>query len=172
MKESRKQFIREAHEAACSEWKKKIEQEFHNLFEKSKFEIGKWYKKNNFIVNYQGGGQGYGGGSMWFDLGDEYWTFEITPNLWQPATDEEVEEMLIRGANKRGLVEGARYYSIVTNDQYQLNVVSRNYEYDSDLNALSDGFGGILFYEGKWAEPINTITKAEAEKKLGLTIVD
>lgn len=34
MKKSREEFIIEAHDAACSEWKKRIETEFPKLFEK------------------------------------------------------------------------------------------------------------------------------------------
>ena len=34
MKESRKEFIKKAHSAACSEWKENIEKEFPKLFKK------------------------------------------------------------------------------------------------------------------------------------------
>ena len=39
----RKEFIMQAHEAACSEWKKNIEKELPELFPAIKFEVGKWY---------------------------------------------------------------------------------------------------------------------------------
>lgn len=41
MKKSRKKFIKEAHEHACSEWKDKIEKEFPKLFTKEEtYKIG------------------------------------------------------------------------------------------------------------------------------------
>ena len=44
MKQSRKEFIKKAHSAACSKWKTNIEKEFPELFKKDGLEIGKWYK--------------------------------------------------------------------------------------------------------------------------------
>ena len=44
MKERRKEFIKKAHSAACSEWKTNIEAEFPELFKKDDLVIGNWYK--------------------------------------------------------------------------------------------------------------------------------
>ena len=49
MKESRKEFIKKAHSAACSEWKTNIEKEFPKLFKEDALEVGRWY---NGYENY------------------------------------------------------------------------------------------------------------------------
>ena len=44
MKTTRKEFIKRAHQSACSEWKEQIEKEFPKLFKKDELVVGKWYK--------------------------------------------------------------------------------------------------------------------------------
>ena len=44
MKKSTKEFIKRAHESACSEWKTEIEKQWPKLFIKTGLEVGKWYK--------------------------------------------------------------------------------------------------------------------------------
>ena len=44
--------------------------------------------------------------------------------------------------------------------------------YDSSQPSLSEYGIGDMFYNGKWATIIETITKEQAEKELGKTIID
>ena len=70
MKESRKEFIKKAHSAACSEWKENIEKEFPKLFKKE--EINGWYKdkkEKGWCVFLENGimKHGFDGNGDWFD---------------------------------------------------------------------------------------------------------
>ena len=106
MKNTRKQLILEAHKEACSEWKQKIETEFPKLFVK----ISGWFKdetQDDFLAYYKNNIRQYGINSNghWFDnclahcLGSND----------EPATDEEVEQALIKEANRRGFKEGVKF---------------------------------------------------------------
>lgn len=174
MKESRKEFIREAHKAACPDWKRKIEKEFPILFEKPKFEIGKWYKSiGGTVVCFQGGKSAYGYWEVtqsWKIL--DNWSFESNPEAWQPATDKEVEEALIKEAIKRGLNYPNAVCLFDPEDKLDK---TKDPKWDFHLR---DGVSSLWYYnlnvfkKGKWATLLETITKEEAEKQLGKKIVD
>lgn len=86
------------------------------------------------------------------------------------ATDKEVEKMLIKEAKKRGFKDKGMYEDI--HDPYcgfkELHF--KELEYDRKENWLYDGYGSVIFCNGKWST-IETITKEDAEKQLGKTIV-
>ena len=111
MKESRKEFIKKAHSAACSEWKENIEKEFPKLFKKEVLtEARKRYKNGDvFISAYSGC------------------------------------ELIIQ------------------------NIDSIKLDIDGDI--IVDGHG-FLYSGSKWAEIVDTITKEQAEKELGKTILN
>jgi hypothetical protein len=170
MKDSRKEFIKQGHKAACSEWKEKIEKEFPNLFKKDALVVGKWYKENfsqrmvcinkprDFVNGYGFGCEG------WVSyVGTNYGDF----SGWTLATDKEVEEALIKEAKKRGFKEGVRYIGAF--DGLKNKVCGFCYFFSQ--NQLCSN-GGTIFITGKWAEILETITKEQAEKELGKTILN
>ena len=172
MKESRKEFIKKAHSAACSEWKENIEKEFPKLFKEDALEVGKWYKSKIavFRVTSLAPLKSYGVYSgKW---GNEFYTDVTTRS--RPATDKEVEQALIKEAKKRGFKEGVKYknrldsFGFINDSCWEFNGKS-NYlgQRGNKVNSLH-----FIFDEGKWAEIVETITKEQAEKELGKTILN
>ena len=174
MKDSRKQFIKDGHAAACQEWKTKIEKEFPKLFKETEFVVGKWHKdKYKNLINYQLEKKcfGFKKGVKWdLDTPTCYYIFDNTSE-WTPATDKEVEEALIKEAKKIGFKEGVDYQTV--SGRLVRNLRFNNLEFypDSSGGYLTDGYGGSIFEVGKWATPIEKITKEEAEKLIGKTII-
>ena len=184
MKESRKEFIIQAHKEACSEWKQNIEKEFPKLFKSEELEVGKWYKVKKpesiieALICFDNKPTFYG-----FDY-TKGWTtcFNSAPTIrglrvCTPATDKEVEEALIKEAKKRGFKKGDVCGFGINNNSKRL-IVSDNFKLNGDytglyLVAVGDREQGddIVFKNGKWATIIKTITKEEAEKELGKTII-
>ena len=166
MKESRKEFIKKAHSAACSDWKTNIEKEFPKLFKEDALVVGKWYKSEGCLFNYQKQSNVYGffTDGSWMN-GDWIW-YGANARL---ATDKEVEEELIKEAKRRGFKEGVKFKSVSSGNNIELGY--EFFDYYSNQNQLCNG-GGSVFIGGKWAEIIKeTITKEQAEKELGKTIL-
>ena len=168
MKESRKDFIKKAHNNACSEWKTNIEKEFPELFKNDDLVVGKWYKFGNMdsLMVFNNGKKAYGFFSGRYGTN---WYFSVgkTATL---ATDKEVKQALIKEAKRRGFKEGVS----VSNENI-------GYIYEGMCNSNEITFkNGILsidsiyiYKKGKWAEIIKeTITKEQAEKELGKTIIN
>lgn len=87
------ELVKEAYNAACSEWKGKLEEALPNLFTKRKgpLVIGEWYVWGDdptCIVCYQGSSNGYG---TW--RGD-WGPWSISSASWVPADKETVMAML------------------------------------------------------------------------------
>lgn len=176
LKKKQQQFLIDAHKEVCQEWKTKLENNFPKLFPKPQFEVNRWYKWGGamptigFISS-----RGYGVDCYAFDYtikgSDESYDSLHISNL-KPATDKEVEEALIKEAKRRGFVEGAKYigFNGDGDELYDGALVRDGYKYWKYHNLLSCGLG-YIFHNGKWAELIKTITKEEAEKKLGKKIV-
>jgi hypothetical protein len=103
-----KQFLLDGHKEACQSWKERIEKEAPELFEKPecKFEVGKWYKASDGGLYYYKEGVTYGFSPM-----SEEWDGECTPAWevrnwkWKEVGDQEVTEVLIKEAKKRGYME-------------------------------------------------------------------
>lgn len=155
MKESRKQFIKEAHAAACSRWKRKIEQEFPKLFN-NELEVGKWYNvtgNHKWLLCFQGMKdktiRGYG-----FDLENNEWHDELCFDYVfkkyksEEATENEVEEALIKGARRRGV------WNVPVID---VNGIKRNSQEYAVVFALDEFWSsyGLIYRNGKWAKPLN-----------------
>jgi hypothetical protein len=181
MKESRKEFIKKAHSAACSEWKENIEKEFPKLFKKDALEVGDWVKTVNGAIfcpqkkkvkfNTTNMFYGYGFGPLKKVWDENYYANE---GLCTLATDKEVEEALIKEANNIG------YKNVKINNLESIGNVLLNhhscissdcYYYNVSENALWF-MGRLIFWNGKWAEIVETITKEQAEKELGKTILN
>ena len=173
MKESRKEFIKKAHSAACSEWKTNIEKEFPKLFKKD--ENG-WYKDKEvkgWCVFFENGimKHGFDGNGDWFE--DHNQNYKLRKSDYK-ATDKEVEEALIKEAKKRGFKEGVRINSkwmpnISANKLNGKFVFDNKFELCAKANSLMKY---TIFQNGVWAEIVDTITKEQAEKELGKTILN
>ena len=84
-----------------------------------------------------------------------------------PKLFKEVEQALIKEAKKRGFKKGVRFTCL-----YNKFIVD-----DCHPMLCSEGYlwikGGCVFRDGKWATIIKeTITKEQAEKELGKTILN
>jgi hypothetical protein len=192
MKESRKEFIKKAHSAACNEWKKNIEKEFPKLFKEDALEVGKWYKRKQdsrlWFVTHIKNGSSYGYG---FDYSG-YWAdeskgFNYSLEL-NKATDKEVREALIKEAERRGFFNIGNTFKSCFDDNNEVRTISKynsstdiGYYYDKVDNELrSEGLNTygkfcsnpLIYSKGKWATIVETITKEQAEKELGKTILN
>ena len=96
MKESRKQLIKDLHSKVGIVWRTSIEKEFPKLFKEEALVVKKWYKYRNNSIDIL---------MVWNDSKDTYgfWKNEyrdglsfIAINNKIPATDEEVEQALIK----------------------------------------------------------------------------
>ena len=176
MKESRKEFIKKAHSAACSEWKENIEKEFPKLFKEDALVVGKWYKidsEDGYLLNYSGTGTVFG--FLNGNYSNNYNFDKYHYDKAKPVTEKEVEEALIKEAKKRGFKEGVKYknrlhsFGFINDSCWEFNGKS-NYlgQRGNEVNNLH-----FIFDEGKWAEIIKEIiTKEQAEKDLGKTILN
>tara|TARA_R110000803_G_scaffold131141_8_gene198451 strand:+ start:567 stop:1109 length:543 start_codon:yes stop_codon:yes gene_type:complete len=176
MKDSRKLFILEAHSFACSEWKQKIQTEFPKLFVKQELEVGKWYKetdKNKLLIcitdckNIHGYGFTRTGEFTkdFYREGDAY--------MFTPATDQEVEQALIKEAKKRGFKKGA--YMVQNKEEYpdqQEPILIENNKFEFITGDFCV-FGWDIFLNGKWAtiiEDKKEMTVCDIEKALGYSV--
>ena len=185
MKESRKEFIKKAHSAACSEWKENIEKEFPKLFKEDALVVGKWYinidglKCLHFVTKITDSKEyfayGFSFSNEWKNNKGFGSVNDYTNKNFRPATDKEVEEALIKEAKKRGFKEGVRIKSkwmtnISANNLNGKFVFDNKFELCAEANRLMKY---TIFEKGVWAEIIKeTITKEQAEKELGKTILN
>lgn len=158
------EFIKEAHKAACSELKGKIEKEFHELFE-VKLGVGSWYKN----LTHEGSFMFYDGTILdcghYGSYGVDYlgkWHNEggwgINDN-YVLATKEEIETILWKEAETRGFKKGVIFKSPLGGSEYEFTGFGNFYN-----DSFYDKSGlGLLFYEGKWAEVITTNKEIKEE---------
>ena len=144
-------------------------------FFKVELEIGKWYcyrnKNTYWIMNYQKGGNNCYGFNSIKDYGNCYVMNSGTN--WIPATHQEVENALISEAKKRGFKAGVFVKRAgINKDAFNLSIPIDSFIYREENNGLDrKNCSGWIFKNGKWAEIIETITKAEAEKLLNKIII-
>lgn len=160
-----KEFVREAHGAACSTWKTKIEKEFPDLF-KTELEFGKWYEGNVafksliFITKIEDAGEYnriyYYGFINNIYLKNDYIASRAHEASLVPASNEEVESALLDEAKKKGYKKGVRIKGLGNGDI--CTIPDGEFEYLSNNNALwfgnpDDDYDGFhVFHDGKWAE--------------------
>lgn len=170
MKESRKQFIISAHEAACSEWKSNIEKEFPRLFPANEIKLGRWIKlKDSKTVLVcptdvsKGLAYGVTARGEWTAPNQfQGWTFARHPDDWIEATYREVRTALIKEWEKNN--EPFENYAYQCVDSVNPNVLF--------------GWNGFeksntLFDSGDWynIEPKTLqLTVAEIEEKYGCKV--
>ena len=90
-----------------------------------------------------------------------------------PATPEEITEFFFKEAKKRGYVKGTLFHNAWKGNIYG--------EFTGEVGTLKVALGSSegmhsgnqwILYNGKWADILETISKAEAEKALGKKIVN
>jgi hypothetical protein len=178
MKESRKEFIKELHSVVGTVWQTSIEKEFPKLFKDDDLVVGDWYRHYsggfNYIVCVIDQRTAYG------FMGEDYYSSLLfgKQRLNQgavPATDEEVKDALIKEAKKRGFKNGVRIKSKWFHNDLSvgsLNVKFTLNKYPLTLSSGSSAGIYTIFEGGVWATVVETITKEEAEKELGKTILN
>lgn len=145
-------FIREAHKAACRDWKKKLEAKFPIFAPKSM-----WYTQKglpNWLCHLNSDGSGYG-----FDMkGDWKDSFkdmnDYIKNNCNPATAEQVESALKGEAIKRGLVPGI-YINSTWCGGKSFNKTPEKYTFSftTGLKMEKESLSLTIFNDGIWAEP-------------------
>ena len=153
-------FVKEAHKAACDDWKDRIEEHVPEL-KKPKLDFGRWIKDDRspeWMVFYTSDGYVYG-----ISIDGDWYNKIIAffnPNSVETnryATNEEIEEGLKKIAIKKGFVnigeisfKNTRGY---IHNKGSYNTVLNTYTYfDMDNSLLLDGVE--IFKDGKWAEII------------------
>lgn len=178
MNKQKQQFIKELHSDSRPDLKTRIERLFPKLFKK--LEVGKWYKEPNYgsaiycitsiESNRNFSAYGFNWENRWTDKKLDFGTTE--DSSLTPATNKEVEEALIKEAKKRGFKEGVNF-NVCRGSRNVQEFKSGHYfrmRNDGALCIRAAGCGTV-FYKGKWATIIKeTITKEQAEKKLGVSI--
>jgi hypothetical protein len=176
MKESRKEFIKQAHSNASSEWKEKIEKEFPELFKEDALVVGKWYKifrdesdSSNSLVIFKGykfSTYGFNHSNNWTDTYGSYDTFNNMHYKYTPATDKEVEEAIEKECFKKGYKEGVEVICLKGSvkgiiDKYDID----NPAWEIDVKGGFNLGNKTVMLNGKWAEIIKeTITKEQAQE--------
>jgi len=188
MKESRKEFIKKAHSAACYEWRKNIEKEFPKLFKEDALVVGKWYKypdvKNwKLLITDNTKGKERGVGFNCSEIWMKDWLTDGGNELSSliPCSDKEVEQALIKEAKRRGFKGGVKFIKLsngVVQTVYGLPYFQAGrVAVESPKTEWSSVHKGgcsnpSIFQKGKWATIVETITKEQAEKELGKTILN
>ena len=173
MKQSRKDFIKKAHENACSEWKTNIEKEFPKLFKEDALVVGKWYKHCSgglrYLVCSVGNGLAYGFMDGIYHTKLSFGSQRLEEGCI-PATDKEVERALIKEAKRRGFKEGVSVSNENIGYFYEGMCNSNEITFENGILSIDSIY---IYKKGKWATIIKeTITKEQAEKELGKTILN
>jgi hypothetical protein len=148
--------------------------------QKTEFEAGKWYKYNDCtvvcIVNTNTDRiKTYG---MSIDGWDKNFNIETGSSYYKgltPATDKEVETMLIKESKHRGYEVGVNILSFHSSLEPYCDtreIYPSGYTYRSEENSLALRGGFRVFCKGKWAEIIEKkqpkeMTMAQINEALG-----
>lgn len=159
----------------CKDWKNKILEAAPSLIDKG-LDVGKWYKRegeksifkitSEIEVSLKYKGYGLDVNSKWFSEDSKGYIFYNKNYIL--ATEQDVFEALKKEAIKRGFKVGV----VVNHICSGTGVIGDSF--DCEYIILKDMFyfNNILVYKkGKWATISETITKEEAEKQLGKTII-
>ena len=179
-------FLKEAHKAACSDWKAKLEDKFP-ILRKPQLVEGQWYKhvrnSDTFCCfvgkdNYQSGnGRGYGfWRGSWRGFDNEtiagLWAINDSPS-WEPYYGNEHKKLIALELENRGVTMGVSYYdqdTALSSDTF-LCEVKGELKLTEKSDLLTDGYGGFVYHKGRIASPVTaTMTIAEAEEKFGIKI--
>tara|TARA_R110002167_G_scaffold274525_1_gene480596 strand:+ start:908 stop:1423 length:516 start_codon:yes stop_codon:yes gene_type:complete len=171
MKESRKEFIKELHSVVGTVWQTSIEKEFPKLFKEDDLVVGKWYKHysggSNYLVCVIDKKTAYGFMGERYSKSLFFGKHRLSQGAVR-ATDEEVKKALIKEAKKRGFKKGCEYIGV---RDLTIQKATKNIDVWNCNSCIEMGFD-YVFLDGKWATIIETITKEQAEKELGKTIIN
>lgn len=170
MKLTKKQqeFIKQTHNNVCIDWKEKIKEHFPKLFE-DEFKVGDCVRilgsSNGKALAIYNGTQNMTG----FNYSGEWSNYIGGAVKMEKAKPEEVESRLIEEAKRRGVWNVPIIQPMNEIPQRESKGKS-NEGYVSDSDQLFSQYG-IVYWDGKWAEILKTITKEEAEKELNCKII-
>jgi hypothetical protein len=170
MKERTKDLIKELHECVNYNRSLEIEKEFPELFKEDALVVGKWYKTNGLLQKFLGK---FGNDSTYGFRRNGVYSASMgfhNDDTHDLATDKEVEEALIKEAKKIGFKEGVCF--IPANGIKVVKMASEDrWGFTSEGKLLFCNYS--VFENGFWAIIIKqTITKEQAEKELGKTILN
>jgi len=161
-------FIKEAHQSACANWKQRIEKELPDLF-KNNFKDGDWithkdYKITICITDFNNSKAYDVVDGDWVDSKEINcnWSFRECFENWTLATEEEVKTALVNEAVKRGFELGKKVkWNFDGSEGYKCSNITKDYfEYFVNENKLELSCG-IIFDNGKWATLITEPTEKE-----------
>lgn len=150
---------------------------------KAELEAGKWYKSNypllifieeihhSYLVGYGFNSiEEFKKGEFCRRQNDKY-EVDYKSFNFKEATGQEVKTALENEAVNRGFKKGVEYLSAWNNES--LCHYPKELFYNSQKNCLATQHGSneCIFQNGKWATIIQTMTKKEAEEKLGVKII-
>ncbi|QQV90445.1 hypothetical protein Harreka1_38 [Olleya phage Harreka_1] len=151
-------------------FKAEIKEIYPELEVKQELEIGKWYRRRglgtSYLLNYQGDeilSYGFWNGNY------DSWDFHKNGLGKESvlATEEEVKTALIKEAKRLG-VWNTPIKCLYNEANWGLDD-SFTVCYNLNMNGLWSHYGQV-FKNGVFAEPLETITKEDAEKQLGKII--
>lgn len=155
---------------------------------KTVLKFGKWYKSNNGVLKFfvtNETAYGFNSDGHWRDLSGGYDLNDLDKSRvkhefnWAEASKKEVKVALLSEAEKRynqgflikcPIYEADNYTGIIKGHIYWADGSELVAVNCIETNRPNPNFA--LFHNGKWAEIIPTITKQEAEKQLGMKIID
>jgi hypothetical protein len=168
------EFIKYIH-LSSGVWGKNIEKKFPKLFKKDELDANCWYKLEtskggDCIISHFNGDlsssqYGFNTKGEWNNRLGAAWFIGGTTFI-NKMNDEEVKEALMKEAKRLGFEDGVKFQCLY------------NHTVGGDFIPMlgTDGLlwleKGCVFRDGVWAIPLETITKEEAEKQLGKTIVN
>jgi len=144
-----------------------LKEVFPEVFE-TELVDGRWYKYNNTLFNYQKNGNVYGFlRGVWKNDNNWFWNSSIGV---EPATPQEIKDALEKESVRRGFKNGN--YKCLDMPQITENKVENNFFFENNgLWHGNKGRANLVFKNGIWAKIIPTITKQEAEERLGMKII-
>jgi len=173
MKQSRKKLIKNLYTREIYYYQLKIKKEFPKLFISEKLDAGKWYTLDEVDVELLfcfsgklGNNTQYG---FWRgeDWSNRLGLHEEDLENCKLATEMELEKAFIKEAEKRGYAKGN--FKCLYLKEFVSG--SCNVGFSLSENLFWSEYG-CCFHNGEWAEIIKeTITKEQAEKELGKTII-
>ena len=161
-----KEFIKEAYNSACPDWKAKLKNKFPQAFE-SELEVKKWYKHNKFLLYIIDETHWYG-----FDVcgaWNDYVIYEhlIIDKSLVPATEKEVQTALTNEFFSKVKVGN----TVKCLNGVAVDIEGKNTVFEKSTNTLllEDTYRRFeIFKDGKFAEiisePIELTLEEIAEK--------
>lgn len=179
---SREQIL-EAHDASCSQWKRKIENWFPDAF-KINMIVGNWYKahinKNGGFILFLWSGKFGNYTQVGFDMNGE-WKTNLGVHAYDEIThptEEEIVSHLVTEYEKRGFKKGAKYKCVAFPDETHTveldsprfwNLERTDCTNINKYNITSykeGGYGGIVYKQGKWAEIIEPVEDIPTQEEI------